>query len=72
LHYGSDLPVELRIVALCDVSEGLQYLHGESLIHGDIKPQNILVTGFDQEFVFKITDYAWIMNINNASNCKIL
>lgn len=59
LHYGSDLPVELRIVALCDVSEGLQYLHGESLTHGDIKPQNVLVTGFDQ-------DYACIMNINNS------
>jgi len=54
LHYSNDLPQQLRIVALCDVSEGL--------IHGDIKLHNVLVAGSDQEFIF---DYACVMNINN-------
>ena len=64
LHYGDDLPEMLRMVALSDVAEGLKYLHSQSLIHGDIKPQNVLVTGNEQEFVFKITDYSCIMHIN--------
>ena len=58
LHYGSHLPDELKIMALSDVAEGLQYLHCNDLVHGDIKPQNVLVTGSEQEFLFKITDYA--------------
>ena len=45
-------------MALSDVAEGLQYLHCNDLVHGDIKPQNVLVTGSEQEFLFKITDYA--------------
>ena len=66
LYYASDLPVQLRIAALCDVAEGLQYLYSQSLTHGDIKPHNVLDTGSDQEFVFKITDYACVMHINNS------
>ena len=45
-------------MALSDVAEGLQYLHCNDLVHGDIKPHNVLVTGSGQEFLFKITDYA--------------
>ena len=55
----------LRSAALSNVAEGLQYLHSHSLIHGDIKPHNILITGTGQEFVFKITDYSCIMHINS-------
>ena len=65
LYYGNDLPSLLRIAALSDVAEGLEYLHSHSLIHGDIKPHNILVTGTGQEFLFKITDYSCIMHINS-------
>ena len=65
LYYGNDLPEVLRIAALSDVAEGLQYLHSQSLIHGDIKPHNVLVTGTEQEFLFKITDYSCIMHINS-------
>ena len=63
LHYGSHLPDELRIMALSDVAEGLQYLHCNDL---DIKPQNVLVMGSEQEFLFKITDYT-CYNYKNAS-----
>jgi len=64
LYYGSSVPEELRITALSDVAEGLQYLHSHWLVHGDIKPQNEqernwnsvpgtmwLVTGTELEFL---------------------
>ena len=58
MHYVDDLHVERRIMALSDIAEGLQYLHCNDLVHGDIKPHNVLVAGSEQEFLFKITDYA--------------
>jgi len=57
-HCGDDLPVEHRIMALSDIAEGLQYIRSNGLVHGDIKPHNILVAGSAQKLLFKITDYA--------------
>jgi len=45
IHLGNDMPVELRLLALSDVAECLEYLHSQGLVHGDIKPQNVLVSG---------------------------
>ena len=57
--YDDDLPINLRILALVDVSEGLNFLHANGIVHGDLKPLNVLVSGnHEDEFVFKITDYA--------------
>ena len=40
LYYGSHLLDKLRIMALSDVAERLQYLHCTDLGHSDIKPQS--------------------------------
>ena len=57
--YDDDLPIDLRILALVDVSEGLNFLHANGIVHGDLKPLNVLVSdNHEDEFVFKITDYA--------------
>ena len=70
VHLGSDMPIELRLLALSNVAEGLEYLHSQGLIHGDIKPQNVLVSGqTDKEYIFKITDYSGI-NINSQISSK--
>jgi len=61
IHLGNDMSVELRLLALSDVAEGLEYLHSQGLVHGDIKPQNVLVNGrTNQEYIFKITDYCGV------------
>jgi serine/threonine protein kinase len=39
------LPLGEAVRVLLDVSEGLGYAHGESVIHRDVKPANILLSG---------------------------
>lgn len=66
IQFGSTLPEDLRISAIIDVADGIQYLHNKGLVHGDIKPLNILVCGdTDEEYVFKITDYSCVGNKTN-------
>jgi serine/threonine protein kinase len=36
-------PLEIAVEVLADVIRGLEYLHGKSYLHRDIKTQNILV-----------------------------
>ena len=63
LHFGSLLPLDLRITAIADVADGIQYLHDKGVVHGDIKPLNVLVCGEENEqFCFKVTDYVYLGN----------
>jgi len=56
--YGDELPIDLKLLAMTDVIEGIEFLHTHGIIHGDIKPSNVLVNGNNDEFEFKLTDYA--------------
>ena len=59
LHLGSNLPQELQLNALAHIAEGLDYIHKQGIVHGDIKPHNILVCGEGgHEYTFKLADYS--------------
>ena len=67
LQFGSCLLEDLRVAAIIDVADGIQYLHENGVIHGDIKPLNVLVCGnCSDEYIFKVTDYACFGNKRNA------
>ena len=69
LQLGNCIPMELRLLVLINTADGVQYLHHQNIVHGDIKPQNVLVRmcATEDDFVFKITDYACSM-ISGASH----
>ena len=59
LHLGKELPLELQLNALADIADGLDYMHKQGLVHGDIKPANILVCEYEEnEYTFKLADYS--------------
>ncbi|KAI8505428.1 hypothetical protein Bbelb_166170 [Branchiostoma belcheri] len=42
---------------LCEAAEGVAYLHGRNVVHGALKPDNILVDNSGQRPVAKIADF---------------
>jgi len=53
-HYYSGLALRLRLLA--DVAGGLAYLHSCSVIHADVKPENVLLSASTQP-VAKLSDF---------------
>lgn len=51
------LPLVHRIQITKDVANGLRYCHSKGLIHGDIKPQNILLSFHKSSYVSKLCDF---------------
>ena len=52
-HHDADM--ELRLALLADVAGGLAHLHAASVIHGDVKPDNVLLSSSTPP-VAKLTD----------------
>ncbi len=54
---GSVFPEDLKLEALYQTAQGMNYLHQNSIVHCDLKSQNILVTSNAlEEWMFKVSD----------------
>ncbi|KAH8430809.1 uncharacterized protein LDX57_008471 [Aspergillus melleus] len=66
LKSSTDIPFQTRIRISLDITNGLSAIHACGIIHGDIKPANILLchasTGPDSTFTAKIADFShsWV------------
>lgn len=55
---------ERRLVCW-EIAEGLQYLHSNSIVHRDIKLDNILITDHEKGVTAKIADFGFATQLEN-------
>lgn len=60
------LPLPDAVDIICQTLAGLQYAHSLNLVHRDVKPSNMLITGQPGKYVARLTDFGLIKNINEA------
>jgi serine/threonine protein kinase len=66
LNDVSALPVEETTAVLRAVGDALQYLHAKGIVHGNLKPESVLVTfGYDVKLL-DIVPGGWLSNPNDA------
>jgi serine/threonine protein kinase len=53
----STLNFERKILVLLTVVQALKLLHDHSIVHSDLKPDNILIESFSDRFVSKLIDF---------------
>ena len=54
------VPFKVKADLALDIAHGITALHGCGIVHGDIKPDNVLLfphAGFQTDFVAKLTDF---------------
>jgi serine/threonine-protein kinase len=52
--WGEKIPLEIVVKIVSEILEGLHYIHGRGVVHGDLTPKNIMM-GLNGEF--KILDF---------------
>ena len=62
--YNGTMPNEWE--CLLDMADGLQYIHSKNIVHGDIKPRNILISLPDEDgsVRIKISDFGLCRQIS--------
>jgi serine/threonine protein kinase len=51
-----NLKYEEKMVIICEILDGLRYMHGQKIVHLDMKPKNIMISRIYEKFVVKIID----------------
>lgn len=46
--------------------EAIEYLHSKNYMHGDIKPENCLLTENSETAILKLCDFGLAMKVENA------
>ena len=74
--YGGPLPTKQNI--LCQLAEGLKYIHGKRIFHRDLKPENVLIRVETEklqngglEVLFKWGDFGLSKIVNTDSSISV-
>ena len=44
-EFGSGIPLVQSLQVFLGILQGVEYLHGKEVVHGDIKPENVMISG---------------------------
>ena len=67
-EFPSGLPLATALHVFLKIVSGLEYLHGKGIIHGDIKPENVLIDGKVREpmtWMPRLTDFGTVALISD-------
>jgi len=70
-HYGAGMALCLQLLA--DVAAGLAYLHSRSIIHADVKPDNVLLTAVTPRSTFptaKLADFGQSVQLRAGAKSR--
>jgi serine/threonine protein kinase len=62
-EFGTGLPLVAALQVFLGILQGVEYAHGKSVIHGDIKPENVLIHGDFRDpatWVPMVTDFGTV------------
>ena len=57
---------------LSQIANGLKTLHDAGIVHGNLKPSNILIFGTGDEMIVKLTDYEGFPGTSACHEPKLL
>jgi hypothetical protein len=66
LSDAGSLPSAETTAVLRAVGDALQYLHAKGMVHGNLRPENVLVTFGYEVKVLDVVPNGWIVNPNDA------
>ena len=66
LNDAGVLPMPETIAVLGAVGDALQYLHAKSMVHGNLRPENVLVTFGYEVKLLDIVPGGWLLGPNDA------
>ena len=65
-QHGGKIPLSEAAPVMLQTLEGLSYVHGQSVVHRDLKPGNILLAGSGSRRVAKVSDLGLGKNYEKA------
>jgi serine/threonine protein kinase len=69
LEDGMTPDLDSILATLMDIASGMEYIHSKNVIHGDLKPENVLVkkdSNKSQGFISKIADFGLCTTIDST------
>ncbi|MCA9570929.1 MAG: protein kinase [Myxococcales bacterium] len=62
-EFPRGLPLAVALQVFLEIVQGIDYLHGKGIVHGDLKPENVMIEGEyrrPETWVAKVTDFGTV------------